>query len=81
MDAYVRRVFEGESPCDKCDQAIECKKYELACRAFSFYVRHGVFKDYTARNPTHHLYNIIFRDDDVALKRYLKSKGEQGELL
>lgn len=83
MEDYIRRVFEGEAPCDKCDQAEDCKEYELACRAFSYYVRKGTFQNHTVRMPTHHLYGLIFRDDDTALKNYLKSlqaKEGQNEL-
>ena len=83
MEDYIRRVFEGEAPCDKCDQALDCKEYELACRAFSYYVRKGTFQNHTVRMPTHHLYGLIFRDDDTALKNYLKSlqaKEGQNEL-
>ena len=83
MEDYIRRVFEGEAPCDKCDQAADFKEYELACRAFSYYVRKGTFQNHTVRMPTHHLYGLIFRDDDTALKNYLKSlqaKEGQNEL-
>lgn len=80
MNQYIRKVFEGESPCDKCDQALNCRKHELACRAFSYYVRKGEFKSYTVRMPTHHLYNLIFKDDDTALKNYLLSlKAKEGQ--
>lgn len=81
MDDYIRRVFEGEAPCDKCKQAFKCEAEELACRAFSFYVRKGTFSPDTPRNPTNHLFNLIFRDDDVGLKSYFKDKGGQGDLL
>ena len=80
MDIYVRRVFEGESPCDKCVQAKDCKEYELACRAFSYYVLHGTFKEYTVRQPTHGLFNKIFKEDDKALKNYLKSIKTREEM-
>lgn len=83
MEDYIRRVFEGEAPCDRCDQAKDCKEQELACRAFSYYVRKGTFQSHTVRMPTHHLYGLIFRDDDTALKNYLKSlqaKEGQNEL-
>jgi hypothetical protein len=82
MEDYIRRVFEGEAPCDKCNQALDCKENELACRAFSFYVRRGTFEEHTVRMPTHHLFTLIFRDDDVGLKSYYKnSKGGQSDLL
>lgn len=81
MDDYIRRVFEGEAPCDKCKQDFKCEAEELACRAFSFYVRKGTFSPDTPRNPTNHLFNLIFRDDDVGLKSYFKDKGGQGDLL
>jgi len=82
MEDYIRRVFEGEAPCDKCAQAQDCKEYELACRAFSGYVRKGTFEQYTVRAPTHYLFNLIFRDDDVGLKSYYKNaKEEQNDLL
>ena len=83
MEDYIRRVFEGEAPCDKCDQALACKEQEMACRAFSYYVRKGTFEPHTVRMPTTYLYGLIFRDDDVALKNYLKriaSKGGQNDL-
>lgn len=83
MDIYIRRVFEGEAPCDKCKQQFDCKEFELACRAFSYYVLHGTFHEHTARMPTHNLFNKIFKEDDKALKNYLKSikmKEEMGKL-
>ena len=73
MDTYIRRVFEGEAPCDKCDKAPDCKQNEWACRAFSYYVLKGTFKQYTPRNPTPELFDRIFKDDDKALQNYLKS--------
>jgi hypothetical protein len=82
MEDYIRRVFEGEAPCDKCSQAYKCEIEELACRAFSFYVRKGTFSMDTPRNPTNHLFNLIFRDDDVGLKSYFKNAlGGQCDLL
>lgn len=83
MDEYIRRVFEGEAPCDNCKQAKDCKEYEWACRAFSYYVLHGTFHNHTVRQPTHHMFNKIFKEDDKALKNYLKSikmKEEMAEL-
>ena len=73
ISKYVRRVFEGEAPCDKCDQASDCKEFEWACRAFSSYVLNGTFQDYTVRMPTKIMFNKIFKEDDKALKNYLKS--------
>lgn len=81
MNDYVRRIFEGEAPCDKCKQAYKCEIEELACRAFSYYVRTGTFSPDTPRSPTNYLFNLIFKDDDVALKNYHKNLGGQGELL
>lgn len=81
MEDYIRRVFEGEAPCDKCIKKYLCEEQELACRAFSFYVRRGYFEEHTPRNPTNHLFNLIFRDDDDGLKSYYKnSKKGQDEL-
>jgi hypothetical protein len=73
MEDYIRRVFESEAPCDKCSQSPDCKNQELACKAFSGYVRKGTFQNYTVRMPTNYLYNLIFRDDDVGLKNYFKN--------
>jgi hypothetical protein len=73
MDKYGRRVFEEEAPCDKCDKAPDCKEYEWACRAFSYYVLHGYFESYTVRQPTRGMFNKIFKEDDKALKTYMKS--------
>jgi hypothetical protein len=72
--AYVRKVFEGEAPCDKCDQTLDCQEFELACRAFSYYVLHGTFHEHTVRHPTHGLFNKIFKEDEKSLKNYLKGK-------
>lgn len=81
MNDYIRKVFEGEAPCDKCSQSYKCETEELACRAFSFYVRKGTFSPDTPRSPTNYLFNLIFKDDDDALKNYHKNLGGQGELL
>jgi hypothetical protein len=80
MDKYGRRVFEAEAPCDKCDQAPDCKEYEKACRAFSYYVLHGYFESYTVRHPSRGLFNKIFKEDDKALKNYLKSVKTKEEM-
>jgi len=80
MDIYGRRVFEGEAPCDKCNQAPDCKEYEKACRAFSYYVLHGTFHEHTLRHPTHGMFNKIFKEDDKALKNYLKSIKTREEM-
>jgi len=80
MDIYGRRVFEGEAPCDKCKQAPDCKEYEKACRAFSYYVLHGTFHEHTLRHPTHGMFNKIFKEDDKALKNYLKSIKTKEEM-
>jgi hypothetical protein len=74
MDLW--RIFEGEAPCDKCDQQADCKEFELACNAFSYYVLHGLFYEHTPRYPTNRIFNKIFKEDDKALKNYLKSLRE-----
>jgi hypothetical protein len=74
MDLW--RIFEGEAPCDKCDQQADCKEFELACNAFSYYVLHGFFHEHTPRYPTNRIFNKIFKEDDKALKNYLKSLRE-----
>jgi hypothetical protein len=79
----ISAIYESEAPCDKCDQALDCKEYEWACRAFSYYVLHGTFQDYTIRMPTKEMFNKIFKEDDKALKNYLKSiraKNKQNTL-
>jgi len=73
ISKYIASIFEGEAPCDKCDQFNLCKEEEMACRAFSYYVLHGSFSVDTPRHPTNGLYNQIFSDDDRALKSYMKS--------
>ena len=73
MKAYISSVFEGEAPCDKCSHFKECKTEELACRAFSYYVWHGRFHDHTFRNPTKKMFEKIFKEDEKALKTYMKS--------
>jgi hypothetical protein len=83
MDTYIRRVFEGEAPCDKCNQTQICKENEWACRAFSYYVLHGSFEKQTLRHPTRGMFNKIFKEDEKALKNYLKSvkaKGNENDL-
>jgi hypothetical protein len=74
MKTYISSVFEGEAPCDHCKQKKDCEQFELACRAFSYYVLHGAFHDYTLRQPTNKMFNKIFKEDDLALKNYLKLK-------
>jgi len=69
----ISAIYEGEAPCDKCDQAQSCQDNEWACRAFSYYVLHGIFEEYTARQPTRGMFNKIFKEDDKALKTYMKS--------
>ena len=69
----ISAIYESEAPCDKCSQAQSCQDNEWACRAFSYYVLHGTFQDYTVRMPTKEMFNKIFKEDDKALKNYLKS--------
>jgi hypothetical protein len=79
MKTYISSVFEGEAPCDHCKQKQDCKEFELACRAFSYYVLHGRFHDHTLRQPTNKMFNKIFKEDDQALKNYLKSLQNGGK--
>lgn len=79
----ISAIYESEAPCDKCDQAQACQDNEWACRAFSYYVLHGTFKDYTVRMPTKELFSKIFKEDDKALLNYLRSlqaKSDQNQL-
>ena len=81
MTKLRKKIFEEEAPCDKCDQAPDCKEHEWACRAFSYYILMGRFEEYTVRQPTRGMFNKIFKEDDNALKNYLKSvklKEEMG---
>jgi len=73
MSFNLHNIFAEKSPCDKCDQQEDCKNFELACRAFSGYVLHGVFYEHTPKYPNNNLFNKIFKEDDNALKNYLKS--------
>ena len=77
---YINSIFQGEAPCDECNQKEDCKEYELACRAFSIYVLRGEMFDYTLREPTHSMFNKIFKEDDKALKNYLKSLAMKKEM-
>jgi hypothetical protein len=76
MGKYIASAFEGEAPCDNCSQKSDCQDYELACRAFSYYVLRGIFKEYTVRNPTKEIFNKIFKEDDKALKTFLKDLND-----
>ena len=72
--------FTEKCPCDKCEWAKKCAQYDLACRAFSHFMLHGTFEEYTVRMPTGQLFNKIFNEDDKALKNYLKSiKAKEGQ--
>jgi len=83
MDTYTRKVMQEQAPCDNCAQFDDCRQNEWACRAFSYFVLHGSFEEYTVRHPTRGMFNKIFREDEKALKNYLKSvkaKGNQNDL-
>ena len=79
----IRRVFEAPAPCDDCSKRYICEEQELACRAFSGYVVTGRIYDHTARQPTHNLFNRIFKEDDpLVLTKLLQSlNATQGELI
>jgi hypothetical protein len=49
-------------PCDRCPQAALCSDLQLACRAFSQFVR-GVQWTSTARRPTHKRYVQLFASE------------------
>ena len=70
-------------PCDGCEWAFKCADSELACRAFSSFVLRGTFDEYRVRMPSKQLFHKIFKEDDKALRNYLKSlqaKGGQNDL-
>ena len=72
--------FQEKCPCDDCDWKYKCDQYELACRAFSSFVLHGTFYEHTARMPSGQLFQKIFKEDDKALRNYLKSvKAKEGQ--
>jgi hypothetical protein len=75
--------FTEKCPCDGCEWQPKCAEYELACRAFSSFVLHGTFYEYTAKMPSGQLFHKIFNEDDKALKNYLKAlkmKKDQNDL-
>jgi hypothetical protein len=76
----ISAIYESEAPCDKCDQKESCQDNEWACRAFSYYVLHGTFVEHTARMPTRELFNKIFKEDDKALKNYLRAVNSKNAL-
>ena len=80
MTLNLHNIFAEKSPCDRCDQQNDCKEFELACSAFSYYVLHGYFHEQTPRYPTNRLFNKIFKEDDKALKNYLKSVKSREEM-
>lgn len=72
--------FKEKCPCDDCDWKYKCDQYELACRAFSYFVLHGTYHGHTARMPTGQLFHKIFKEDDKALRNYMKSiKSKKGQ--
>ena len=76
---FVRRVFEAEAPCEDCDQADNCKQHEWACGSFSHYVLHGITDPEIMRLPSRRMFNKIFKEDEKALRNYLKQVKEKGE--
>ena len=75
--------FTEICPCDGCELATECGENELACRAFSSFVLRGVFDENRVRMPSSQMFHKIFKEDDKALKNYLKAlqaKGGNNEL-
>jgi hypothetical protein len=76
-------MIENEiCPCDDCDMKYKCDQYELACGAFSYFVLHGIYDRQMAKVPTGKLFHKIFKEDDKALKNYMKSikmKEEMGK--
>ena len=75
--------FTEICPCDNCELAYKCGEDELACRAFSSFVLHGVFDENRIRMPSNQLFQKVFKEDDKALKNYLKAlqaKGGNNEL-
>ena len=74
-------MIENEiCPCDNCEWAAKCGEYELACRAFSSFVLRGSFTEASVRMPSGQLFHKIFKEDDKALKNYLKSVKAKEEM-
>jgi hypothetical protein len=65
--------FTEICPCDNCELAYKCGEDELACRAFSSFVLRGVFDENRIRMPSNQLFQKVFKEDDKALKNYLKA--------
>ena len=74
---HICSVFIGNTSVDLYGYNQEI---EWACRAFSFYVLHGRFEEHTVRHPTRGMFNKIFKEDDKALKNYLKSIKSREEM-
>jgi hypothetical protein len=50
-------------PCDGCAHMISCTRRQLACRAFTQYIRSGRWKtEPTSSLPNRRLYLRLFRD-------------------
>jgi hypothetical protein len=58
----VLNSVQAPCPCDRCPQAALCGDLQLACRAFSQFVR-GVQWTSTARRPTHRRYVQLFASE------------------
>jgi hypothetical protein len=59
---WILNPVQAPCPCDRCPQAALCGHLQLACRAFSQFVR-GVQWTSTARRPTHKRYMQLFASE------------------
>ena len=73
----INKLFLESGPCEGCRFEEDCKKENMACRAFATYVLKGTFFADSPRIPSYALFNKIFNEsDEKLLKNYLRSFNE-----
>lgn len=73
-DIY-NRMMEEPYPCQHCEWASKCAKYELACDRFLHYINEKRWVNEPQKVPTGKLYEFIFNSDNEDLmKAYLARK-------
>jgi hypothetical protein len=75
-----KRALKDPCPCTGCSYEEKCKKHELACRRFLWFIIEREWRTIPQKPPTNQMFLKIFEDDgDYNFKKFVNSLTAKGE--
>lgn len=77
--SLIKQALKEACPCTGCKYAEKCKKYELACRRFLWFIIEREWESIPKRMPTGLIYKKIYEDEgEYQFKKFVNSLIAKG---